>query len=296
MPVLSPIVQALSSISSFSAFVLAMAAVRLLLAAVRKRHDARLTTQVVPVATSKAPDFIEILQGAAERGDAVAQYKLASHHHARSNFTEASAWYLRAVAQGDAGAATNLATLYAKGHGVPQNLEEAVRLFRFAAERNDATGQFNLALCFRDGRGVPQDPVAASVWLRKAADQGDSDAKVILGAFYEHGCGVTQDFVEAATWYGLAAAEGQPRGQGAFGFMYAEGRGVPHDLVKAYAWFSLAARSGDANAITNVGIASRKMTAAQVAAAQRLATDIDLQLQAAGHANHPVNLFGRPRD
>lgn len=272
--------------SVFSIFIMALL-LRPLISAMQKRRDASAGTQVGLSAVFETNDPVESLEAAAERGEVSAQYRLACRYHARSNFTEASAWYRRAIAQGDARSASNLAALYAKGEGVAQSLQEAARLFRFAAERNDRTGQFNLALCFRDGMGVPQDPVAARRWFMKAAELGDTEAKVILGAFYEHGHGVTQDFVEAATWYGLAASEGQPRGQGAFGFMYAEGKGVPHDLVKALAWFSLAARGGDADSIVNVGIAARKMTAEQIAAAQQLAARIDLQLQAAGRADGP---------
>ena len=62
--------------------------------------------------------------------------------------------------------------------------------------------------------------------------------------------------------------------------MYAAGRGVPQDDVQAHMWFSLAAARFSASetedrttAITNRDRLATKMTAAQIAEAERLARE-----------------------
>ena len=54
--------------------------------------------------------------------------------------------------------------------------------------------------------------------------------------------------------------------------MYAEGQGVARDYVQAHKWFNLGAASGDTSAVKNRDIAASKMTPAQIAEAQRLAS------------------------
>ena len=56
--------------------------------------------------------------------------------------------------------------------------------------------------------------------------------------------------------------------------MYAKGEGVPEDYVKAYAWFNLAAAQGAEDAIKNKDLLRPRMTAEQVAEAQKLAAEL----------------------
>jgi len=88
---------------------------------------------------------------------------------------------------------------------------------------------------------VPQDYAEAVRWYRKAADQGDAGAQINLSGMYERGDGVPQDYVQAHLWINLAAsrASGETRSNGP--------------------------RSRDRLA--------RKMTAQQIAEAQRLARE-----------------------
>jgi TPR repeat protein len=62
---------------------------------------------------------------------------------------EASRWYQRAAAQGEADAQYNLATYHYEGIGFAQDTAEAVRLFRLSADQGnkgalDALGQLGL--------------------------------------------------------------------------------------------------------------------------------------------------------
>jgi TPR repeat protein len=55
--------------------------------------------------------------------------------------------------------------------------------------------------------------------------------------------------------------------------MYMNGQGVPQDLVQAHMWFNLAAAGGYADAQKSRDSVAAKMTPAQIAEAQRLASE-----------------------
>ena len=56
--------------------------------------------------------------------------------------------------------------------------------------------------------------------------------------------------------------------------MYDKGEGVPEDYVKAYAWFNLAAAQGQEDAVKAKDSLRERMTAEQVAEAQKLAGEL----------------------
>ena len=107
---------------------------------------------------------------------------------------------------------------------------------------------------------------------RLQAEQGDANAQGGLGAMYASGKGVAQDYAEAAKWCRKAADQGYADAQMRLGAMYDLGRGVAQDYVQAHKWFNLSAASGDADAMKFRDDAAAKMTPAQIAEAQRLAS------------------------
>ena len=108
-------------------------------------------------------------------------------------------------------------------------------------------------------------------WYRMAAEQEHADAQCNLGVMYARGEGVPEDDREAMKWYRMAAEQGDVEAQFQLGGMYSLGEGVPEDYVKAYAWLNLAAAQGDKMAVERRDRLREKMTAEQVAEAQRLA-------------------------
>ena len=125
---------------------------------------------------------------------------------------------------------------------------------------------------------MPQDYAQAVKWFRLAAEQGNSASQFNLGLMYDTGRGVPQDFVEALKWYRLAAEQGFTVAQTNLGVTYAEGKGVPQDYVQAHMWFNLAgAGTSDVEmrkrAVDARDALAKKMTAAQIAEAQRLARE-----------------------
>ena len=108
--------------------------------------------------------------------------------------------------------------------------------------------------------------------LTGMADAGSASAQNNLGLMYYNGQGVAQDYAAAAGWYRKAADQGNADAQYNLGNKYANGQGVPQDYVQAHKWFNLSATSGDADAVKNRDLVASKMTPAQIAEAQRLAS------------------------
>ncbi len=109
--------------------------------------------------------------------------------------------------------------------------------------------------------------------FRVLAEQGDADAQFSLGDMYYSGYGVPQDNTEAVRWYRKAADQGDISGQDSLAIMYYAGWGVPQNYVQAHMWWNLAAALGHKYAAKKRAIVAAKMTAAQIAEAQRLAQD-----------------------
>jgi len=180
--------------------------------------------------------------------------------------------------KGSPEAQCNLGLMYFQGLGVPRDPAESAKWYGKAAEQGNAEAQMSLARMFALGAGVPQDPAEAAKWHRKAAEQDVPEAQLALGDAYAGGKGVPQDFSEAAKWYGKAADQGTARAQFQLGSLYYNGHGVRQDYVTAHMWLNVAAsrfspqeQEQMAKAIEMRDLAASRMTAAQIAEAQKLA-------------------------
>ena len=82
---------------------------------------------------------------------------------------------------------------------------------------------------------------------------------------------------EAVIWYRKAAEQGHASAQGNLGVMYNTGQGVPQDYVQAHMWVNLAASRTTGKVAENARLLrdqlAEKMTASQIAEAQRLARE-----------------------
>ena len=117
------------------------------------------------------------------------------------------------------------------------------------------------------------DDAQAVSWFRQAADQGHVVAQFRLGEMYDLGLGVRKDYAQAVAWYRKAADQGNGLAQYNLGDMYYLGHGVPQDFIQAHMWFNLsAARDAGDFARKQRDIVAAKMTSAQIAEAQRLAS------------------------
>ena len=83
-------------------------------------------------------------------------------------------------------------------------------------------------------------------------------------------------------WSRLAADQGDARAQFNLGVRYYKGQGVPQDYVLAHKWINLAAsRTGEEREkrVKARDLVARRMTAAQIAEAQRLAREWKPKMQ-----------------
>jgi localization factor PodJL len=122
------------------------------------------------------PDAVKFLTQAAEKGQAVAQYRLG--------------------------------TLYERGQGVPTDAAKAAHFYELAANQGNRKAMHNLAVSFAGGTARGKNMAEAARWFAKAAALGLSDSQFNLAVLYERGDGVPQSLLDAYKWYSIAAASG----------------------------------------------------------------------------------------
>jgi len=116
-----------------------------------------------------------------------------------------------------------------------------------------------------------EDPVAS-------AEAGNLDAQYEVAVRVANGAGIRDPpaYAYAAEWARRAADRGHPAAQAMLGVMCHRGQGVPQDDIEAYKWLTLAIRQRppevDAFALWR-GFVARDMTAAQVADAEKRASE-----------------------
>ena len=94
-----------------------------------------------------------------------------------------------------------------------------------------------------------------------------------MGVMYENGQGVLQKYETAVKWYKLASEQGYAKAQGNLGTKYAFGLGVPTDYIRAHMWGNIAAMNGHQLGAKLRDDFEKKMTAAQIAEAKKLARE-----------------------
>ena len=148
------------------------------------------------------------LEKKAENGDVNAQAKLGTQYsNLPTRYAEAVYWNRKAAEKGNAIAQYKLADAYHYGRGIPKDNVQGIYWDKLAAEQGVPEAQSNLGFAYLHGYVVPKDNIKAAVWYRKAADQGDSRAQFELGSLYETGNGVLKDLKQAVYWYQKAAAK-----------------------------------------------------------------------------------------
>ena len=156
---------------------------------------------VSPALSQERDADFALLRGAAEAGDAKAQFTLANHYYrglgVRQDYDQALALYRPAADQGFAPAQNRLGNMYEHGFGVPQSYGRAMTAYRMAAVQGNALAQFNLGMLYETGKGGRLDYSQALDWFRKAAEQGEPDAEEEVGYFYQRGFLGSRDYQQA---------------------------------------------------------------------------------------------------
>lgn len=232
----------------------------------------------VPAQQNQSDDkSLQEIRAKAEKGDAGAQFDLACRYHIgngiQQNHAEAVKWYRRCAEQGWGIAQFFVGQAFAHGEGVPKDSAEAVKWYKKAAEQGFDGAEANLAACYAKGDGVPRSMSEAAKWYRKAAERGDEGAQVRLGLCYFNGDGLEKNAREAVTWFRKAAEQGNGKAQSYLAYCYAVGDGTPSDYVEAHRWANLAAAQGSQDGQELRQRMEERMTALQIAEAQRLARE-----------------------
>ena len=140
------------------------------------------------------------------------------------------------------------------------------------AEQGNANAQYKLGTMYDYG-GLRNNKTAVK-WYTLAAEQGNTDAQNNLGGMYKKGKGVPQNYKTAVKWYRLAAEQGNANAQYNLGSIYARGEGVIQDNVYAHMCSNIVASSGESkNASINKDIVAKRMTSADIYAAEKLARE-----------------------
>lgn len=148
------------------------------------------------------------LEQAAQAGDLTAQYELGLQRLAARQTQAGVALLRRAADRGFAMAQYRLAKIYERGEGVQADLTVARQWTERAAASGNRRAMHDLGVFFARGEGAPLDEAAAFRWFRQAAELGVADSQYNLGVLYQQGRGVNASASEALFWFLVAARQG----------------------------------------------------------------------------------------
>ena len=165
-----------------------------------------------------------------------------------------------AAERGDASAQFIVATRYLDGEGVPQDVTQAAHWYQKAALSGLAPAQYRLATLFERGRGLPQDAAAALIWYQRAAEQGNVKAMhnaAVLAAGTEAG---KPDYDIAYKWFLAASQNGLKDSQFNLAVLYERALGTKANVDEALFWYLIAASQDDADARKRADVLSQNIS------------------------------------
>lgn len=175
-----------------------------------------------------------------------------------------------AAARGEAVAQYDIASRFAHGIGVSRDESEAATWFQRAASSGHALAQYHIGTLYERGRGVQKDIGRARIWYGRAADQGNVKAMHNLAVIHASNHGGTPDYVTAAQWFKSAASYGLKDSQFNLAILHENGLGVERSAIEAYKWFALAAVSGDQQAAKRRDHIKARLTPQSVSTAEKM--------------------------
>ena len=163
------------------------------------------TAPAVPA--ENTPSAARVL-AAANGGNIVAETIVGLQYLDSGDAGRALPWLKKAADAGQAVAQYRLATMYERGQGATASPALATKWYLAAANQGNRKAMHNLAVADAEGASGPKDMAEAARWFTKAATLGLSDSQFNLAVLYERGDGVPQSLSEAYKWYAIAAAAG----------------------------------------------------------------------------------------
>ncbi len=168
---------------------------------------------------------------------------------------------LRSAAErGDASAQFIVATRYLDGEGVTQDVTRAAHWYQKAALAGLAPAQYRLATLFERGRGVPKDTATALIWYERAAAQGNVKAMhnaAVIAAGTEAG---KPNYDMAYKWFLAASQNGLKDSQFNLAVLYERALGTKANVDEALFWYLVAASQNDADAKKRAEVLSQNLS------------------------------------
>ncbi len=242
----------------------------------------------------------EWFRKAAEQGHAEAQYRLSMFYEdglgVEQDQEQAVHWLRKAAEQGHAEAQYRLAR-------AERDREQSVHWYRKAAEQGHAEAQYWLGYAYGIGNGVEENDTQAYIWYSLSGANGENvgrmlqfmsermtptevaRAQLALGHAYAGGKAVEADMAQAVHWYRKAAEQGDAEAQSMLAKAYLSGEGVKQDFTQAYIWLSLLSKAEGQVTEETLENLRRRMTPAEVARAQELATQRFEEIEAQAEQN-----------
>jgi len=150
-----------------------------------------------------------------------------------------------------------------------EDYAKAYRILSAVSKNGDRRALFYLGRMLMWGKGVHMNKNKGWKLVRRSALEGFAEAQDAIGIKYE----AEKDFTNAAKWYRMAAEQGFAPGQFRLGWLYEDGEGVLKSYVYAHMWYNIAQAGGIKMGRVFRDSLEKKMTAAQIAEAQRLARE-----------------------
>lgn len=166
---------------------------------------------------------------------------------------------LAAAQKGNANAQYQVASAYLNGKmGLSKNKDKALIWLEKAAKNNHREAQYLLGSLYYNGSPVKRDLETAKFWLSKSAKSGVENAKVLINAINEDGKPNSKEQRRNTSTNDLflaSANKGDREAQFKVGLMYLKGNdGFPKDQDKALHWFNKAASQDHTNAQFEMGM------------------------------------------
>ncbi|MFA7484417.1 MAG: hypothetical protein WCZ89_00105 [Phycisphaerae bacterium] len=219
--------------------------------------DIEISSYVKPLKRiSEQNDDIDFtaLTKAAEKGDAIAMYKLGKAYIDTNTSTDkAMEWLKKAADLENVDAIFELGLVYYTGHTGKIDYKTAFDYFLRAAHSGHKLAMYNIGRMYHEGIGTYPDGTKTIEWYKKAAEQGLSKAMNQLAQMYYFGEIVEQSFEKAADYYELSAKNGDLKAMYNLAVLYHAGIGVEKDVRKSMLWFIKAAREGDSDSMYLLG-------------------------------------------
>ncbi len=168
--------------------------------------------------------------------------------------------------KGNAKAQYNLASAYENGTGVQQSYPTAIKWYIKSAELGYDEAMFRLGYLYDNGIGVKKDNKIAIKWYTKAAELGLVGAQQNLGLLYSS----EKNYQMAIKWHKKAAKQGLSYAQYSLALIYFDDEYEKKDNILAYAWIILAAKNGDEDAKLNLKVLKATMTPEEIAKAKQI--------------------------